>query len=164
MEPFCQYLVILMTTPTALALLQRVGLRKTDVRLATLEVFLNTPVAIGFEDLEPLQLRFDRATLYRTLNSLLEHRLIHRIQDPLRGTLYGLSWPQPEAEEPQEPASPDADAHAHAHFSCESCSQTFCLTEMPIPALHLPAGYKARHLELHLRGTCGGCSRGKGEA
>jgi Fur family ferric uptake transcriptional regulator len=125
-------------------------------------VFLNTPAAIAFEDLEPLQQRFDRATLYRTLNSLVERDLVHRIQDPERGTLYGLSmwYSEPRAGGLSEREQPQS----HAHFSCDRCGKTFCLTETPIPVLHLPTGYQAAQFDLHVRGVCGPCNQTASEA
>ena len=55
------------------------------------------------------------------------------------------------------------DGHAedddqHVHFYCERCHRTFCLTDMPIPTVSLPAGYELHDINYMAKGLCPECS------
>lgn len=59
----------------------------------------------------------DKATVYRTLNSFVEKKLVHKVPSDENQWLfsYGVGSDESHAD------------HKHVHFKCDSCAQTYCL-------------------------------------
>lgn len=139
-------------TFSAETLLREAGLKRTPVRLAVLELLagMHTPLAAQ-QILDALPTSTDSVTVYRTLNTLTEHRLLHRIRGDDRVWRYALS-----DSEPQSPR------HDHAHFVCESCGSVECLRDVPIPRKLMQQvapdqQYRVKYSELLLHGVCPRC-------
>lgn len=83
------------------------------------------------------------ATVYRTLNLLLEERSIVAVEVPGEGTRYER-----------------AGLHHHHHFHCQSCGRTFDLEGCPTRAIEglAPAGFKVESHDVTLFGRCNVCS------
>ena len=47
----------------------------------------------------------------------------------------------------------------HIHFYCESCRQSFCMEDLPLPAMELPEGYTPHSLSFVIKGECPRCRR-----
>jgi Fur family ferric uptake transcriptional regulator len=126
-------------------LLQQAKGRITPVRLNVLTILLASEAALGHQEIEQIAseqgLRFDRVTLYRTLDWLLAQGIVHKINGIDRHWRYGAS----------------ADSQ-HAHFHCKKCHRVFCLENpQPIlPASYSP-DYQIEQAELNLQGCCPKC-------
>lgn len=132
-----------------LTLLQQAGGRVTPVRVEVLGILLDTTAALSHQELEQAAaqqgLMFDRVTLYRTLDWLVEQGLAHKIMGSDRTWRYNA---QPEF------------THKHAHFHCNSCQQVFCLENLqPALLFTLPPGYQLEQVELNLQGRCPDCTQ-----
>jgi Fur family ferric uptake transcriptional regulator len=46
----------------------------------------------------------------------------------------------------------------HAHFRCTGCAGVFCLDEVTMPEVRLPAGFRLMESRLELMGLCSSCS------
>lgn len=123
-----------------------VGARATPARLAVLDLLDRASQALSHREIEEaLGAGFDRVTLYRVLDWLVESGLGHRVTDAGRVFRFSL-------------AAPDTASHKeHAHFRCEACGKMFCLADIPVPAATLPAGFAGRAVEYCITGQCAQC-------
>ncbi|WP_373514714.1 Fur family transcriptional regulator [Persicitalea sp.] len=126
------------------------NLRTTGCREEVLQTFLAREKALSHGDLEgSLKERFDRVTIYRTLKTFLEKGIIHKVLDD-EGTRYALC---------KERCTEDNHHHDHVHFKCNACGETNCLENLHVPAVQLPAGYRAQEINLLIQGLCADCTK-----
>jgi len=124
-------------------------LRKTNCRIDVMDVFLKSNKALTQGDLEQSLKKYDRVTLYRTLNSFLEAGILHKIPNDDGIACYGLCF---------ETCTPENHHHNHAHFKCNDCGTIVCL-DMPVTeAIDLPKGYKKENINVIIDGVCKNCS------
>jgi len=122
-------------------------LRVTDARIDTLEFFLSQNRTLSFKDLENEFDESDRVTLYRTLNSFVEHGVLHKIPDDSGFATYGLC---------HDTCDSGDHNHDHMHFKCNECGTIECL-EQNIPSIKIP-GYTVMEANLILKGICKTCT------
>ena len=132
-------------------LLKRSTLRRTPVRAGVLEVLARSSRAMGaVEILEKLPPHTDAVTVYRTLNTLTNKNVLHRVRGEDRVWRYALD------------EGHDSAVHTHPHFVCESCGKVECLKDAEVPggfvkSLGVDAGYRVRFPEVVLHGVCPRC-------
>lgn len=124
-------------------------LRTTPVRLAILQVLVDSPFALSAHEIELLlPPPTDRITLYRTLKLFEAKGLIHQVLDPTNVIRYAA-------------CSIECSAHGHfdnhVHFKCTSCQRIYCLRQVPIPSVSLPYLFEAHTRDYLLVGTCRTC-------
>lgn len=100
--------------------------------------------AFSFADVEKKFSDFDRATVFRTLKTLLESGLVHKTADD-DGVRYALTR-LPET---------------HAHFKCTECGTTRCMDSVVVRPPVLPEGFRVEHFDFIATGTCGPCAASK---
>lgn len=120
--------------------------RVTPARVAVLSLLERAERALSHREIEEaLSTGFDRVTLYRVLDWLVESGLGHRVTDAERVFRFSL-------------ASSDSVTHGmHAHFRCEACGKVFCLDDVPVPSAVLPAGFSGKIVEYCITGQCAQC-------
>jgi Fur family transcriptional regulator, ferric uptake regulator len=119
------------------------------VRKAVLQVLLEATYALSGGEIEQLLLPYtDRITLYRTLKSFEESGLIHRVIDASDIIRYASCSIE---------CSAQAHFGNHVHFKCTACQHIFCLHQVAMPAVTLPAKFEARTRNYLLSGTCREC-------
>jgi Fur family transcriptional regulator, ferric uptake regulator len=132
------------------ALLEKHHLKKTGPRLKVLSMLSAKNVATSQPDLEGVMNDIDRVTLYRILNAFEEKGIIHKVFD-LNGTAnYAMC------------SSNCGENHhhdEHLHFNCSSCKNVYCLDDLHLPHIDLPAGFKPEGFTLYATGLCPKCSR-----
>lgn len=134
----------------ALTILKRNHLSNTDSRRAILEIFLQSPAALAHQDIErETGERFDRVTVYRTLQTFIDKGIVHTIPTADNAVRYALC---------REECSEGHHHDNHIHFVCENCGKTTCLDETAIPAIKLPRGYKAAEINVVVNGICKECA------
>jgi Fur family transcriptional regulator, ferric uptake regulator len=132
----------------ALQRLEAAGERVTDARIDILATLLAAERALSHRELETAVKvggrKPDRVTLYRVLDWLVEHGLAHKVASEDRVWRFNAL-----AHERKD----------HAHFHCERCGRVFCLDDdtAATKAPHLPRGFRPRHVELTVQGTCAQC-------
>ena len=128
-------------------------LRNTACRVAVLNVFLDRNEALSHGELEE-QLRgdFDRATVYRTLNSFYEKDIVHKVYDASGAVKFALCV---HSEDEDEYHTHD---HNHVHFNCTKCGKTICLDDTAVGHISLPAGYIKEEVNFVVIGKCFQCS------
>ena len=128
--------------------LEELKIKPTTMRLLVLKILVEAGSAISLSDLEAKFERADRATLYRTLKTFENNKLIHSIDDGTGAVKYAL------CEEGCECAPQDQ----HVHFHCIKCGETYCLTQSKIPDTLIPSGFKASSASMVFKGRCANCS------
>jgi Fur family ferric uptake transcriptional regulator len=131
-------------------LLEKHHLKKTGPRLRVLQMLSAKKVATSQPDLESVMNDIDRVTLYRILNAFEEKGIIHKVFD-LNGTAnYAMC------------SSDCGENHhhdEHLHFNCTSCNNVYCLDNLHLPDIHLPAGFKSEGFTLYASGLCPICNK-----
>lgn len=127
--------------------LERRNIKPTAVRLLVLKAFMEQDAAIGLSDLETLFDHADKTTLYRTLKTFEENKLIHRIDDGTGAIKYALCNESCDCS-PEE---------LHVHFLCTMCNRTFCLNDTPIPYIGLPVNFRLDSVNMVVKGLCSEC-------
>jgi Fur family ferric uptake transcriptional regulator len=106
-------------------------IKPTAMRILVLQELVECHSAINLKDLESKFEKADKATLYRTLKTFEEKKLIHRIDDGMGSLKYALCEEKCECDTNEQ----------HVHFHCTACGETFCLTQSRIPKLSIPSGF-----------------------
>jgi Fur family ferric uptake transcriptional regulator len=137
--------------PTAAEkLLKQHGLSSTAMRLEVLGILLSYDKPVSTRDLEmELSKPFDRVTLYRTLRVFAERKLVHRIQVSENCVAYRAPYGLEEGKSSE-----------HLHFHCTHCDQVFCMPQIPIQDVSLPAGFQKSKSQLVVDGLCIKCNIG----
>jgi len=136
---------------TPIEILERCSLRKTNCRVQVLQLFLNHPQLGLSESFLEAQVEgeFDRATIYRTLNTFLEKGVIHTIYDEKSAVKYALC---------SHHCQDGHHNHDHLHFKCVDCGDTTCLDQLPMADQTLPGGYKKLEAHYLIVGVCAKCT------
>ncbi len=132
----------------AIDLLRNKGLKKTAQRVMLINILQKRSISLTESDIKmEMGDLYDRITFYRTVQTLLETEIIHKITvDNI--TKYVLN-----------------DIHLsgnkkdHAHFYCKSCHSITCLDNITLKKHNLPEGFKSEEYEILIKGTCDKCSR-----
>ena len=130
-----------------LKLLNR-NVKPTAMRHLVVEALIKHNKAISLPELEQKFEKADKATLYRTLKTFVEKRLIHTIDDGSGSVKYALC----------EDTCTCRPEQLHVHFLCRNCGETYCFKDMPVPQLSLPEGFKFENANFVIKGTCSTCN------
>jgi Fur family ferric uptake transcriptional regulator len=117
------------------------------MRELVLKVLTDQTTAISMADLEQKFEKADKVTLYRTLKTFKEKKLIHSIDDGTGSVKYALCTESCQCN-PQD---------LHIHFLCMICQQTYCLHGIPIPSINLPVHFTLESIAMVVKGTCSNC-------
>ncbi|MCW3114532.1 MAG: znc uptake regulation protein [Segetibacter sp.] len=131
-------------------LLRRNQLSITDSRKKILELFQANNGAMAHSDIEKkTDEKFDRVTIYRTLQTFVEKGIIHTIPTPDNSVLYALC---------KDDCSSTGHHHDnHVHFVCDNCNVTYCLDSVVSPEVNLPGGFKPKVIDVVVTGICKNC-------
>ncbi|WP_296621078.1 Fur family transcriptional regulator [Marivirga sp.] len=125
------------------------GLRKTQIRLEMLQIFMGSKHALSVNDIEKdLKSSHDRVTIYRALNSFEENGILHQTPDPNGNMRYAIC---------SDSCPEHVHQDKHAHFICEECHQTYCLEDVKIPDVELENGYQLNSISYTMNGICKEC-------
>lgn len=131
-------------------ILKRNQLSITESRRKILGLFQHSNNALAHADIEAQTgEQFDRVTIYRTLQTFVEKGIVHTIPTSDNSVLYALC------------KSDCTEGHHHdnhVHFICDKCDSTFCLDNVTVPSIELPAGFRATQTDLVVSGICKTCN------
>lgn len=124
------------------------GVKPTAMRLLVIQELQKAIRPLSLRELEDRMPSAERSTIFRALTLLLEHHLVHAIEDGSGALRY-------EACE-----SPDHHTHddQHTHFYCEHCHRTFCFRDTKIPQIALPKGFRMSAVNYMVKGLCPDCA------
>ncbi len=130
-------------------ILKKSNLSITASRKKILQLFLEQTGALAHGDIEKKAgEKFDRVTIYRTLQAFVEKGIIHTIPTSDNSIRYALC---------KDECSEGHHHDHHVHFVCTTCSTTYCMDDVVTPALKLPRGFNYSHIEVVAEGTCKNC-------
>ena len=130
--------------------LKKNRLSVTDSRKKILQLFLEQTGALAHGDIEKKAgEKFDRVTVYRTLQTFVDKGIIHTIPTADNSIRYALC---------RDECSEGHHHDHHVHFVCTICHTTYCLDDVVTPEINLPKGYVVQHIELVAEGLCRNCS------
>lgn len=148
--------------PVLRELLRRAQLRVTSVRLAILRLLRSSKVALDAADVAAaIKLAgedADRVTVYRTLNSLVDAGIAHRVDPGDRIFRFSMT--------DHARCSEGKHEHEHPHMVCDNCGAVECIQDAEViikPREGARAGEGARRFkvtqqDIMLHGTCDRCA------
>ncbi len=122
-------------------------IKPTAMRELVLKVLSEQNTAFSLADLEKKFEKADRATLYRTLKTFEENKLIHSIDDGTGSVKYALCKETCQCK-PED---------LHVHFLCTKCQHTYCLNDIAIPTISLPVNFKLETINMVVKGISINC-------
>lgn len=128
-------------------LLRNRKLKATSKRLEVLNLIRERSSAISYSALQTALQGFDRVTLYRTIQSLLETRIIHKALTEENETFYALC---------SSNCTSVTHIHEHIHFTCIECHGVTCVESLNPIQLSIP-GHSIENVEIAARGRCATC-------
>jgi Fur family ferric uptake transcriptional regulator len=130
--------------------LKRNKLSVTGSRKKILQLFLEQTGALAHGDIEKKAgEKFDRVTIYRTLQTFVDKGIIHTIPTADNSIRYALC---------KDECSEGHHHDHHVHFICNNCHKTYCLDNVVTPDIKLPKGYAPEHTEVVVEGICKNCN------
>lgn len=131
-------------------LLRRKHLSVTDSRKRILTLFMQQHDALAHGDIEKRAgEKFDRVTIYRTLQTFVEKGIVHTIPTADNSVRYALCRDCGEHHHHDD----------HVHFICTVCNTTICLDDVVSPEIRLPEGFQAQNVQVVIHGICRNCTR-----
>lgn len=124
------------------------NIKPTAMRELVLDILTEQKMAISLSDLEQKFHKSDKVTLYRTLKTFEEKKLIHSIDDGTGAIKYALCKETCQCH-PED---------LHVHFFCLKCQHTFCLSNIPIPSINLPVNFSVENINMVVKGVCSNCN------
>src|SRR5262245_52036797 len=101
--------------------LRRSGLRKTPVRVVVIDLLARSHRPLSVPQILSKLKGVDTVTVYRTLNTFVRKKLVHRVRGEDRSWLYAMG------------GADDVPQHLHPHFVCDNCGKVECLEHSEIP-------------------------------
>lgn len=130
-------------------ILRHKNLSVTDSRKKILSLFLSANDALAHGDIEnKAGEKFDRVTIYRTLQAFVEKGIVHTIPTADNSIRYALCKDCEEGHHHDD----------HVHFVCSNCHKTICLDDVVSPKIELPEGYVAENVQVVINGVCKECN------
>jgi len=127
---------------------------KTTKHNTTLNLIKNiitkSEVALSHKELqEELGNNFNRVTIYRSLDKLIENGAVHKVVN-----IDGVA--KFAACNDCKHTTEHHHHHNHVHFSCTNCNEVTCL-ENVVPTFNLPKNYEFQELNFTISGICPNC-------
>jgi len=132
-------------------ILRRNSLSVTESRKKILNLFLNVHGALAHGDIEKKAgEKFDRVTVYRTLQTFVEKGIIHTIPTTDNSVRYALC---------KDDCSEGHHHDNHVHFICMKCGTTLCLDDVVVPEIKIRKGFSVNEIEVVVKGICMDCQQ-----
>lgn len=130
-------------------ILKKNQLSVTGSRQSILELFLESDDALAHADIEKKTgEKYDRVTVYRTLQSFMEKGIVHTIPTPDNSIRYALC---------KDDCTAGHHHDNHVHFICNICHRTTCLDAVTVPEVKLPKGFRPSERQMIVSGVCEQC-------
>lgn len=136
-----------------LGIIKHHNLSNTDARRQVLALFLNANRALSHQEIERIAGEtLDRVTIYRTLNILLAHHILHSVPNNDSKVLYALC-----KHDNEDITTSHVHVDNHIHFACVVCKTVTCL-EAEIPKISISNRYKVQFTQYIANGICNKCN------
>jgi Fur family transcriptional regulator, ferric uptake regulator len=125
-------------------------LRKTPARLAILQHLLSANLPQSESEIHEKMLEaYDRITFYRSMQTLMEAGIVHRIVADNTTVRYALNQCTQQQHEHH---------NDHVHFFCTKCGNVECLKGVAIGHYPIPEGYRREECDVVIKGLCRQCA------
>ena len=132
-------------------ILRRNSLSVTESRKKILNLFLSVQGALAHGDIETKAgEKFDRVTVYRTLQTFVEKGIIHTIPTTDNSVRYALC---------KDNCTEGHHHDDHVHFICHQCGATLCLEDVVVPEIKMRKGFSVNEIEVVVKGICLDCQQ-----
>ncbi len=129
-------------------LLKDKGLKKTNARITISSILSQSVLPLSEQEIkEKMGDEYDRITFYRTVQTLIDNGIIHRIIVDNTQIKYAFT---------REDQS-EQDKTEHIHFYCTECHKLNCLEDIPVQHYKLPEGYTQSECAVLIKGICKNC-------
>jgi Fur family ferric uptake transcriptional regulator len=133
---------------TAEKILHKYSLKGTGCRKFIINRLLESEIALSENEIkENNQDLFDRVTFYRTLITLEESDIIHKIVLNDNIVKYALNRHHHES------------GNIHSHFHCEGCDDVFCIEGKTSFEAELPDDFVQKEVFVIIEGVCPNCKK-----
>ena len=139
--------LILLNMDWSQQILRKRKLKATPTRIQVLDTIKAYSSAIPYSAIQNNLVDFDRVTLYRTINTLLDKGIIHKAYTTDDEVFYALCGDHCDSHDHH---------HDHIHFKCTSCNTVSCVNLPQNIAISLPS-YQIEKLSINAVGVCAGC-------
>jgi Fur family transcriptional regulator, ferric uptake regulator len=130
-------------------ILKKNQLSVTGSRKKILELFIGSSGALAHADIEKnAGEKFDRVTVYRTLQTFVDKGIIHCIPTPDNSIRYALC---------KDDCGEGHHHDNHVHFICNACEKTICLDSVVVPEVKLPEAFIPVQTQMVVTGICIDC-------
>lgn len=129
-------------------ILDEADIRPTSNRLIVLKALAESSAPMSVGELEEQIDTLDKSSVFRVLTLLLEHHLVHAVEDGRGIVKYELC----------HATDSDHDSDMHVHFYCESCRRVYCFEDIPVPEITMPDGFEGRAVNYMVKGICPDCA------
>lgn len=147
--PFRQILTT-MDSQEIIRRLEQKSVKPTVNRILVYNTLAHIQRPVSLKDLETEMLNLDKSSIFRVLSVFVEHDVVHAFEDG-RGIVHYELCHRHEGE--------CDHTDGHLHFYCESCRQTFCLEDVKIPYISLPADFHPHSISFVIKGECPSCAQ-----
>lgn len=143
----CAPLNFILKNMNPVEILQQHNIKKTSPRIAIIQALQKGGIPLSEAEIKvEMGDLYDRITFYRTVQTMAEVGILHRIVIDNTLVKYALN-----------PCNKEHCHHTnHAHFFCRKCNELTCLDDIEIEA-QIPEGYIREEMELLIRGVCSHC-------
>ena len=128
-------------------LLAEHGVKLTANRILVARALSQAGRPLSLSELEDALETLDKSSIFRTLMTFKQAHLVHVLEDVGEGVRYELCHSKDDGH----------DDDVHVHFYCTRCHKTYCLEDLPVPPVVVPAGYQAESLSYLVKGICPAC-------
>lgn len=129
-------------------ILQSHDLKSTSCRKFIVGELMKSHSALSENEIkEQFPELFDRVTFYRTLKTLEDKNVIHKIVLHDNSVKYAMTHTHRN------------DENLHSHFHCSKCDEVHCLHGKTIFETELPSGFLSNEVFIVVEGTCAKCSK-----
>lgn len=130
-----------------ICILEDAGVKPTSNRLLVLACLADSERPMGLVELETELETLERSSIFRVLQVLLDHDVIHSVEDGKGIIKYELCHGD-------HCCSID---DMHAHFYCEKCERVYCFEDVKAPQMDIPSNFQVRSVNYMLKGICPDC-------
>ncbi|WP_430815857.1 Fur family transcriptional regulator [Carboxylicivirga sp. RSCT41] len=122
-------------------------LKATPIRVELLKLLKERASAVPYSDIQDNLKNFDRVTLYRTINALIDSGIVHKASTSGDETYYALCTPE---------CSQDCHNHEHIHFKCTRCNEVSCIHARQSIEITIPE-HQIDEISVEVSGLCKAC-------
>ncbi|MCG8578894.1 MAG: transcriptional repressor [Bacteroidales bacterium] len=122
-------------------------LKATPIRVELLKLLSESASAVPYSDIQESLKNFDRVTLYRTINALIDSSIVHKASTSGDEIYYALCTRE---------CSQDCHKHEHIHFKCTNCNEVSCIHVKQSIQITIP-DHQVEEISIEVSGLCKAC-------